>query len=157
MNINLTLIGQSLTFFVFIWFCAKFVWPALINVMAEREKKIADGLEAAERAEKDLELAKQKAMEQLHEAKQQSATILEQANKRASQIVDESKEQAKLEAERMLAAAKAEIEQEANRAREALRGQLAGLVLAGAEKVLGKSIDAEEHHEMVGKLAAELK
>ena len=157
MNINLTLIGQTLTFFVFIYFCYKFVWPALINVMQEREKKIADGLLAAERADKDLELAKKRATEQMHEAKEQAAGILDQANKRAAQIVDEAKEQAKVEAERLIIAAKAEIEQETNRAKEALRGQVAELALAGAEKILEKSIDAKTHHDMVNKLAAELK
>ncbi len=156
MNINLTLIGQTLTFFVFVWFCAKFIWPALIGVMAEREKKIAGGLEAAERAAKDLELAKKKAGERLHEAKEKAATIIEQANKRAAHIVDEAKEQAKVEAERLLTAAKADIEQEANRAKEVLRGQVASLALAGAEKILGKSIDAKAHSDLVSKLAAEL-
>ena len=156
MNINLTLIGQTLTFFVFVWFCAKFVWPALISVMEEREKKIADGLQAAERADKDLELAQKKATEQLQEAKEQAATIVEQANKRAAQIVDEAKEQAKAEADRIIAAANAEIEQETNRAKEALRGQVATLALAGAEKILEKSIDAKAHNELVDKLAAEL-
>jgi F-type H+-transporting ATPase subunit b len=155
-NINLTLIGQTLTFFVFVWFCAKFVWPALVAVMEEREKKIADGLEAAEKADKDLELAKKRATDQLHEAKEQAATIVDQANKRAAQIVDEAKEQAKAEADRLIAAANAEIEQEANRAKEALRGQVATLALAGAEKILEKSIDAKQHNELVSKLAADL-
>lgn len=156
MNINLTLIGQTLTFFVFVWFCAKFVWPALVAVMEEREKKIADGLEAAEKADKDLELAKKRATEQLHEAKEQAATIVEQANKRAAQIVDEAKDQAKAEADRLIAAANAEIEQEANRAKEALRGQVATLALQGAEKILEKSIDANAHNELVKKLASQL-
>ena len=156
MDINLTLIGQTLTFFVFVWFCAKFVWPALISAMQEREKKIADGLEAAERADKDLELAKKKAIEQLHEAKEQAAAIVEQANKRATQIVDEAKEQAKAEADRLIAAANAEIEQEANRAKENLRGQVAALALAGAEKILEKSIDKKAHNDLVNKLAADL-
>ncbi len=156
MNINLTLIGQTLTFFVFVWFCAKFVWPALIGVMAEREKKIADGLQAAERADKDLELAQKEATKQLHEAKEQAATIVDQANKRAAQIVDEAKEQAKAEGERIITAAKAEIEQEANRAKEDLRGQVATLALAGAEKILGQSIDAKAHNDLVSKLSAEL-
>ena len=156
MNINLTLIGQTITFFIFVLFCAQYVWPALISVMEEREKKIEDGLQAAEKADKDLALAKQKAVEQLHDAKQQAATILEQANKRSAQIVDEAKEQAKAEADRIIAAANAEIEQEANRAKEALRGQVATLALAGAEKILEKSIDANAHNELVSKLAAEL-
>jgi len=155
-NINLTLIGQTITFLVFIWFCAKFIWPSLIAVMEEREKKISDGLLAADRAEKDLELAQKRSVDQLNEAKQQAAGIVEQANKRATQIVDEAKEQAKSEADRIIAAAKAEIDQESNRAKEALRGQVATLAVAGAEKILGKSIDASAHNDLVSKLAADL-
>jgi len=155
-NINLTLIGQSVTFIAFIWFCMKFVWPALISVMEEREKKIADGLEAADRADKDLELAQKKAGETLTEAKQQAAEIIEQANKRANQIVDEAKDQARAEGDRLKVAAQAEIEQEANRAKEELRAKVATLALAGAEKVLGNTIDANAHNDLVDKLAAEL-
>lgn len=156
MNINATLIGQTITFFVFVWFCWKYVWPALIGVMAEREKKIAEGLQAAERADKDLELAQHKAAEQLKEAKAQASSIIEQANKRASQIVEEAKEQALAEGNRLKAAAQAEIEQEANRAKEALREQVASLALAGASKVLGASVDETKHAELLNQLAAEL-
>lgn len=156
MNINLTLIGQSITFIAFIWFCMKFVWPALISIMEEREKKIADGLEAADRADKDLELAQQKATQQLREAKEQAASIVEQANKRANQIIDEAKEAARAEGDRLKTAAQAEIEQEANRAKEELRGKVAALALAGAEKVLEASIDENAHSDLVNKLAAEL-
>mgnify|MGYP000161204720 CR=1 FL=1 len=156
MNINLTLIGQTLTFFVFVLFCAKFVWPALISVMEEREKKIADGLQAAERADKDLDLAQKKATEKLHEAKAQAALIVEQASKRAVQIVDEAKEQATVESERIIIAAKAEVEQESNRAKEELRGQVAALALAGAEKILGHTIDMKAHNKLVNELAADL-
>jgi F-type H+-transporting ATPase subunit b len=155
-NINLTLIGQTVTFFVFVWFCAKFVWPALIAVMVEREEKIAHGLQAAERADKDLELAQKKAGEKLTEAKKQAAELVEQANKRAIQLVDEAKEQAKVEADRIITAAKAEIDQETNRVKEELRGKVGALAIAGAEKILGQSIDPKSHNDLVSKLAAEL-
>ena len=156
MNINLTLIGQVIAFFGFVWFCMKFVWPPIVNAMQEREKKIADGLAAADRANHDLELAKEKAVERLREAKTEAAGIVESANKRASQIVEEAKSAATVEAERVKASAQAEIEQETNRAREQLRGQVASLSLAGAEKILGKTIDREAHAELVDKLASEL-
>ena len=156
MNINLTLIGQSLTFLVFVFFCMKFVWPALIGVMQDREKRIADGLEAADRADKDLELAQKKAMEQVREAKEQAAHIVDQANKRANQIIDEAKVQAVSEGERIKAAAEADVEREISQAREELRGQVAALALAGAEKVLGASVDAKTHAALLDKLAAEL-
>jgi len=155
-NINLTLIGQTISFALFVLFCMKFVWPALISIMEEREKKIADGLEAADRADKDLELAQKKATQQLRQAKEEAAEIIEQANKRANQIVEEAKDQAVVEGDRLKAAAEAQIEQEVNRAKEDLRGKVAALALAGAEKVLGASIDENANSELVNQLAAEL-
>lgn len=156
MNINLTLLGQSITFLAFVAFCAKYIWPALINIMAEREKRIAQGLEAAERADKDLELAQQKVGEQLKEAKQQASSIIEMANKRASQIIEEAKQQAVTEANRIKVAAKSEVEREVQHAREELRNKVAILAITGAEKVLGASVDANKHKDMLNKLAAEL-
>lgn len=156
MNINLTLIGQMITFAIFVLFCMKYVWPAITNAMETRANKIADGLDAADRAMRDLELAQNKASEQMKEAKQEAAALIEQANKRASQIVEEAKDQARAEGDRLKSSAQAEIEQELNRAREELRGQVAALALAGAEKVLGASIDANANRELVDKLAAQL-
>ena len=156
MNINLTLIGQMLAFVAFVVFCMKYVWPPILAAMQEREQKIAEGLSAAEQAEQDLELAKEKAVERLKEAKEEASSIVDAANKRANQIVEEAKDTARLEAERVKAAAQAEIEQEANRAREQLRSQVAVLSVAGAEKILGASIDQQAHADMVDKLAAEL-
>ena len=156
MNINLTLIGQMIAFVCFVMFCMKYVWPPILAAMAEREKKISDGLAAADRASHDLELAKEKAVERLKEAKHEAAGIVDAANKRGNQIVEEAKGAAVVEADRVKASAQAEIEQETNRAREQLRGQVAALSLAGAEKVLGAAIDQEAHSELVEKLAAEL-
>lgn len=156
MNINLTLIGQMIAFVCFVMFCMKYVWPPILAAMAEREKKIADGLAAADRASHDLELAKEKAVERLKEAKHEAASIIDAANKRGNQLVEEAKNAALVEAERVKTSAQAEIEQEANRAREQLRSQVAALALAGAEKVLGAAIDREAHSELVEKLAAEL-
>ncbi|MBT3410376.1 F0F1 ATP synthase subunit B [Halieaceae bacterium IMCC8485] len=156
MNINLTLIGQMIAFICFVVFCMKYVWPPIIAAMSEREQKIADGLAAADRASHDLELAKEKAVERLKEAKEEASSIIDSANKRAGQLVEEAKDAAVVEADRVKASAQAEIEQETNRAREQLRGQVAALSLAGAEKVLGSAIDQEAHNELVEKLASEL-
>ena len=156
MNINLTLIGQMIAFVCFVVFCMKYVWPPILAAMAEREKKIADGLAAADRASHDLELAQEKAVERLKEAKVEAAGIVDSANKRAGQLVEEAKDAAIVEAERVKTSAQAEIEQEVNRAREKLRGQVAALVLSGAEKALGSAIDREAHNELVEKLASEL-
>ena len=156
MDITLTIIGQSVAFFVFWWFCVKFVWPPFMNIMEERRQKIADGLEAAARAEKDLELAQAKSTDQLKEAKVEAAGIIDLANKRGSQIVDEAKQQAKEEANRIIAGAQAEIEQEVNRAKEALRAQVSAIAVAGAEKILEGSIDQAANEDMLNKLASEL-
>jgi len=155
-NINLTIIGQAIAFFIFVVFCMKYVWPPITGALAERKKKIAEGLEAADRATRDLHLAQEKATANLHDSKVQAAAIIEQANKRANQIIDEAKEQARAEADRVKAAAQAEIEQDANRAKEALRAQVAALVMAGAEKVLEASIDEKAHAQLLEKLSAEL-
>ncbi|MBT8125426.1 MAG: F0F1 ATP synthase subunit B [Gammaproteobacteria bacterium] len=152
MNINLTLVGQTLTFFLFIWFCKGFVWPALISVMKDREKKIEEGLQAAERAEKDLAFAKKNAAEKIHEAKEQAAAVIEAANKRSNQIIDEAKSQARAEADRLVNAAKIEVEQQTVRAREELRNEVTELALSVAEKVLASSIDVKDHQAMVNKL-----
>jgi F-type H+-transporting ATPase subunit b len=156
MNLNATIIGQSIAFAFFVWFCMKYVWPPIVAVLEERAKKISDGLQAAERAEKDLALAPQKSTEQIKEAKQEAAAIIEQANKRAAQIVDEAKQQARSEGQRIIAGANAEIEQEVKRAKQALREQVANIALAGAEKILEKSVDKAANEEMLNKLANEL-
>ena len=156
MNINLTLFGQMVTFAMFVWFCMKFVWPVIIEAMEEREKKISDGLDAADRAMRDLETAQNQASDQMKEAKQEAAGIVDQANKRANQIVDEAKQQAIAEGDRLKAAAQADIEQEVNRAKEELRASVAGLALAGAEKVLEASVDDKANRALVDKLASQL-
>jgi len=156
MNINATLIGQSIAFFVFVWFVMKYVWPPLITVLNERKKTIADGLAAAERGKNQQVLAEQHAAEVLHEAKGRAAEIIAKAEKRASEIVDEAKEAARTEGDRIKAAANAELEQEVSRAREQLRGQVVTLAVAGAGKVLQREIDAKAHDDLLQDLVAQL-
>ncbi len=156
MNINATLIGQSIAFIVFVWFCMQYVWPPIMAAIEERQKKIEDGLAASDRAEKDLQLAREKATEQLKEAKSQAAEIIEQAKKRASQIVDEDTQRGREEREKIIAQGHSEIEAERNRAKEELRSQVAALAVAGAEKILERQIDAQAHSDIIDKLVAEL-
>lgn len=156
MNLNLTLIGQSVGFALFVVFCMKYVWPPITTALRERQTKIASGLEASKRAERDLELAQEKVRAELKEAKEQAAEIIDQANKRSAQIIEEAKTQAQEEGERLKAAAQAEIEQQTNRAKEALRAEVANLVVSGAEQVLGDSVDAGKHGDYLDKLAAGL-
>jgi F-type H+-transporting ATPase subunit b len=156
MNLNATIIGQSIAFFVFVWFCMKYVWPPITAILEERQRKIADGLEAAERAQRDLNLAQDKVAEELRDAKKQGADLIELANKRANQIIDEAKEKAREEGKRLIAGAKAEIDMELQRAKEALRAQVAAIAIAGVERILESSIDQAANEELVKKLATEL-
>lgn len=156
MNLNYTMIGQSITFFLFVWFCWKFIWPPLINAMRERQTTIAEGLAAAERASLDLELAQERVSDQLKEAKEEAAQLIEQARKRVNSMIEEAKDDAREEGERLKEAAKADIELEMNRAKEALRAQVATLVVSGAERVLGESIDAQRHSRLLEQLATDL-
>jgi F-type H+-transporting ATPase subunit b len=156
MNINMTLIGELIAFVVFVLFCMKYVWPPILEAIENRQKTIADGLAASDRAEKDLALAQQKAAEQLKEAKAQAASIIEAAKKREAQLIEEAAVKAQAEKEKILAAGRTEIESERNRAKEELRQQVALLAVAGAEKILERSIDATAHSDILDKLVAEL-
>ena len=156
MNINLTLIGQTITFIFFVLFCMKFIWPPLVAALDERKKMIADGLAAAEKGKHDGELAKQRVLDTLKDAKVQAQDIINLAEKRASEIVEESKDTAKVEGERIIAAANAELEQEVNRAREQLRGQVVSLAVAGAGKVLKREIDEKANEDLLKDLVAQL-
>jgi len=156
MNINATLIGQAIAFFLFVVFCMKYVWPPILHALEERKKKIADGLAAAEHGKHEQALAEERAKELLREAKEQAGEIITRADKRAAEIVDEAKDDARAEGGRMLTAAKAEIDQEVNRVKEDLRGQVVSIALAGASKVLGREVDETTHAELLDKLAAEI-
>jgi F-type H+-transporting ATPase subunit b len=156
MDINATLIGQAIAFALFVLFCMKFVWPPVTAALAERQKKIAEGLNAADKAQRDLEVAHAQVAEELKAAKAQSAALIEQANKRGNQIVEDAKAQAQVEADRVKAQGLAELEQDLVRAKDALRAQVAALAVAGAEKILGAEVNAEKHAAMLKQLATEL-
>ena len=156
MNINATLLGQTIMFAMFVWFCMKFVWPPIMAALDARKKQIADGLAAAERGKHDLELAAKRSAEVLREAKEKAADIIALGDKRAHEIVEEAKTHAHVEGERIVTAAKAEIDQEVFRAKEQLRTQVSSVALAGAGKILGREIDAKAHNELLEKLIADI-
>ena len=156
MDINATLIGQTIAMIVFVWFCMKFIWPPLLAAIEERQEKIAQGLAAAEQSAEQLDRAKAEADDIVADARRQATQILDQANARANEIVAEGKSEGTRERERQLAAAKTEIEQEAPRAREELRGAVSAVALAGAEKILKREIDAKAHDDILGELARDL-
>lgn len=156
MNLNLTLVGQMLTFAIFVWFTLKYVWPPITHAMAERNKRIADGLAAAEQGKRDLEIAHHKVVEQLRDAKIQAASIIEQATQRGNHLVEEAKEQARHEGSRLLAVAKAEIEQEVIRARQELQAQVSDLALAMAQKILQRELDSAKHADLINHMLKEI-
>ena len=156
MNLNATIIGQTITMVIFVVLCAKYVWPHIIDALEERQKKIEEGLAAADKSQEALEAARAEAESIVGEARQQATGILDQAHARANEIVAEGKDAGVKERERQLAAAKAEIEQETNKAREELRGQVSAIAVASAEKILRREIDSKAHEEILGKLAQEI-
>ncbi len=152
----MTLIGQSIAMIVFVWFCMKFIWPPIMTAIEDRQKEIADGLAAAEKGQQSLDKAKAEADDIVADARKQATSILDQANARANEIVAEGKSEGVRERERQLAAATSEVEQEMNRAREELRGQVSAIAVASAEKILQREIDQKAHEDILSKLAAEL-
>ena len=156
MNITFTLIGQTVAFFVFVWFCWKFIWPFLISAMRERQQTIADGLEAASKAQRDLGHAEARAEEILNEARSEARVIVDDARAQAGQMIDNARSDAESERERILKAAQADVAQEVNRAKETLRADVANLAVMGAERILEASIDRERHDALLDRVAAEL-
>ena len=156
MNINATLILQSIAMMIFVWFCMKFIWPPLLKAMDERRERVADGLAASDRAEKELEAAKQTVDQQITEARNKAGEILDQAQQRHSQVLEQAKEDATSERQRQVAAAEAEIALSANQAREDLRASVATLAVLGASKILEKEVDEATHRELLDKLIAEI-
>lgn len=156
MNITVTLFAQMIAFALLIWFVNKVMWGPLSGIMEARQKRIADGLAAAEKGKHEQVLAEKRATEVLREAKDQASEIVAQGQKRASEIVEEAKETARAEGDRIVTAANAEIDREVNQAKEALRTQVASIAVAGAQKVLQREIDAKAHEALLNDLAAKI-
>ena len=156
MNFNLTLIAQALTFALFIWFSAKFIWPYFMRKIEERQKQIADGLAAGERGHRELEASGKRAQEELAGARERVGELIASAEKRDSQMLEEAKAAARAEADRIVAAAQADIEQQIARAKEMLREQVAALAVAGAEKILRREVDMKAHAELLVQLKREI-
>lgn len=156
MNINLTLFAQAIVFAAFIWLTKVFIWPHLLRVIEQRQKTIADGLAAAEQGKQSLEVSTRQAEESVRQGRDRAAEIIAQAEKRTAQMVEEAKAAAKAEGDREKAAAKADIQQEVSRAREQLRGQVAALAVAGAEKILRREVDAKAHADLLDGIKKQL-
>ena len=156
MNPNITLLGQMISFAILIWFTVKFIWPPLMSAIEERQQKIAEGLAAADNAQKSLAQSQDKVAEELKAARGKANEIIEQAHQRATQLIDTAKNDAIAEGSRQRALAEAEIVSAANRAKEDLRKQVSALAVAGAEKLLKREIDANAHKALIDDLAAQL-
>lgn len=156
MSINLTLLGQMITFILFVWFTKSFVWPPLIKALKERQAKIADGLAAAERGHLELLQAQEKIALELKQTKEEAANIIVSAKKQADLIVDSARHQAHDEGQRIIQQAQAELERLVAHAKDNLRRQVATLAILGAEKILERSVDLNTHHQMLDKLVEEI-
>lgn len=156
MDINLTLLGQMITFIMFVWITKRFIWPPVIKALKDRQAKIADGLAAAEKGHLELSRAKELVAAEIKSSKEEGASIILEAKKQADAIVDHARQQAHDEGQRIIQQAHAEVEQMVLQAKESLRGQVASIAMVGAEKILGRSIDAGIHQSMLDKLAQEI-
>lgn len=156
MDINLTLLGQAIAMLVFVWFCMKYVWPPIMQIIEDRQRQIADGLAAADKGARSFDEAQVRIATLVEEARGQARTIIDQAQTRANDIVDEARTGADQERERIIQAGKADIDQQINRARDELRTQVAAIAVAGAEKILAREIDARAHQDLLDKLVAQI-
>ncbi len=156
MDINLTLIGQAIAFIVFVYFCMKFIWPPIIQALEERQQGVADGIAAADKAHTELAAATEKSAAIIAEARERALEIVEQASQRATQVMADAKSDAMTEGKRLVEAARSEIEQESNRAKDTLRGEVASIAIAGASKLLNREVDQKTHADLLDKLVAEL-
>ena len=156
MNINLTLVVQMVVFALLIYGTMKWIWPPLLNAMQARERKIADGLAAADRGEQALTEARGKADAIVREARERANQIIDHAQHRANELVEQAKTTAIVEGARLVAAAEQQIELETTHARESLRREVAGIAVGAAAKLLGREIDARKHADLLDKLAAEV-
>jgi F-type H+-transporting ATPase subunit b len=155
-NINLTLIVQTLVFIVLIWFTMKIVWPMILTPMQERESRIATGLAAADKGQQELAQASSKSQVIIREARERATQIIDQAQHRANDLVEQAKGTAVQEGQRLISAAKQQIDLEATRARESLRKEVAQIAVNAASKMLEREIDPKAHADLLGKLATQI-
>ena len=156
MHINLTLVVQMLVFAVLIWFTMKFVWPMILGAMQERERRIAQGLAAADKGEEELRQARSGSEGLLREARERAGAIIDQAQRRANEIIEQARTAAGEEGQRVLNAAQQQIELEASKAREDLRRQIGEIAVAVASKLLEREIDSRTHEALISQLAAQI-
>lgn len=156
MDINITLIGEFITFAIFIWFTMKYIWPALMQAIEERQKKIADGLAAADQGKRDLDLAQQKSADLIQKAKAEASHIIENANGRAGRVFEEAKEAARQESQRLLDVARDDIENQKKQALRELEKTVGELSAAVAGKIIRREIDPKAHQDILEQVLSEI-
>jgi F-type H+-transporting ATPase subunit b len=156
MNINLTLLGQTIGMIVFVWLCMRYIWPPVMNAIERRRKEIADGIAAGERGQRELADARHGAEGIMQEARQKATQVADMAHKRSNELIVEAKDRAVAEGERLIATARTELVISQSKARDGLRREVAALAVAGATRVLGREVDAKAHAALLEELAAEL-
>ena len=156
MNLNATLIGQLIAFAIFVWFCMKFVWPPIISAIEKRQSQIANALASAEAAKKEQADTKMLVEKEISEAKIQAQEILDLANKRRNEVLDEVKIEAEELKAKIIEQGYVEVEAERKRVQEELRVKVASLAIAGAEKIVGRTVDEAANNDIIDKLVAEL-
>ena len=156
MDFNLTLIGQSIAMFVFVWFCMKMVWPPLLEMIETRQREIADGLAAAEKGKSSLSSAQAEVDKLIAEARDQARGIVDQANSRANGLIDEARAEGAAQRQREVEAGQAQIALDQSRAKDELRNQVAAIAVAGAERILAREIDQNAHRDLLEQIAQEL-
>jgi F-type H+-transporting ATPase subunit b len=156
MDINATFIGQIIVFLILLWFIGKFVVPPISAAVGERQKKIADGLAAADRGQKEADAARERAEAVIREARERANQIVDQASRRSNEMVEQAKQSALQEGARLVEAARQQIELDTTRAREELRRDVAKLTVSTASKLLGREIDATRHADILNRLASDI-
>ena len=156
MNLNATLIGQLIAFALFVWFCMKFVWPPIINAIETRQSQIANALASAEEAKKEQADNKALAEQEISNAKIKAQEILDAANRRRNEVLDEVKIEAEELKAKIIEQGYVEVEAERKRVQEELRVKVASLAIAGAEKIVGRTVDEAANNDIIDKLVAEL-
>ncbi|HIF9162744.1 TPA: F0F1 ATP synthase subunit B [Photobacterium damselae] len=156
MNLNATMLGQAISFVIFVWLCMKYIWPPLTELLDKRQREIAEGLIHSENAAKELELARANGDKLLNDAKKSASGLVEQGNKRRSQIIDDAKAEAEAEKARIIAQGQAELESERNRIRQELRREMSDLVIETAEKLINQNLDSAANRELVNKLIKDI-
>lgn len=156
MNLNATFIVQLVVFFVLAWVTMTYIWPPLMKALDDRAQKIADGLAAAEKGKLELAEANKRVDAELAKSRVENQGRMAEAEKQATALIEAAKKQAEAEKARILAQAKAEAEQEVQRARDALRNDVATLAVKGAEQILKREVNAGNHADLLNQLKAQL-